>query len=294
MLFYSTLQCPDESIVLTNQPLYDDELFEVRLDSIVGRWSGSLVFGATTVNAVNFQFPRLIKSCSQGTTFALSTNKILKNGKERATIPNDLTNLLVCITYLVMLWKLLSWLVSTWLCVYWTTFSFEYKPFCRGFVSWTLLNGFSKLPHFICKSVVEHLQYLLLVVRLCNDLDTVMTYSIMSLGATFTPYKCYCSTVIATLIWWLLNVVKLHDIVPLNSNYHLSDKIVVVVLRPYFPGRRPNRINAQVRWNFTLLYQWHKCWQKDKWCPCGTLWYSRCVWSSWRSHHNWYVWVCFR
>ena len=101
LLLYSTLQSSDESIVLTSQPIQDDELFEVRLDSIAGRWSGSLVFGATTVNAVNFQFPRLITSSSTG-TFLLSTNKMLINDKEMATIPKDLTSFSVCITRLVL------------------------------------------------------------------------------------------------------------------------------------------------------------------------------------------------
>ena len=100
LLLYSTLQCSDESIVLTSQPLQDDELFEVRLDSIAGRWSGSLVFGATTVNAENFQFPRLITSCSTGTTFLLSSNKLIKN--DTNTIPKDHTSLSVCITRLVL------------------------------------------------------------------------------------------------------------------------------------------------------------------------------------------------
>ena len=100
LLLYSTLQCSDESIVLTSQPLQDDELFEVRLDSIAGRWSGSLVFGATTVNAENFQFPRLITSCSTGTTFLLSSNKLNKN--DTNTIPKDHTSLSVCITRLVL------------------------------------------------------------------------------------------------------------------------------------------------------------------------------------------------
>ena len=101
LLLYSTLQCSDESIVLTSQPLQDDELFEVRLDSIAARWSGSLVF-ATTVNAENFQFPRLITSCSTGTTFLLSSNKMLINDKEMATIPKDLTSLSVCFSRLVL------------------------------------------------------------------------------------------------------------------------------------------------------------------------------------------------
>ena len=112
LLLYSTLHCSDESIVLTSQPLQDDELFEVRLDSIAGRWSDNLVFGATTINAENFQFPRLITSSLTGTTFLLSTNKMLINDKEIATIPKDLTSLSVCITRLACFGNWLPWTTS--------------------------------------------------------------------------------------------------------------------------------------------------------------------------------------
>ena len=135
LLLYSTLQCSDESIVLTSQPLQDDELFEVRLDSIAGRWSGSLVFGATTVNAENFQFPRLITSCSTGTTFLLSSNKMLINDKEMATIPKDLTSLSDCITRLVH---------GNWLP--WTTSRMPPFPFINpGFISGSLRQGILSL-----------------------------------------------------------------------------------------------------------------------------------------------------
>ena len=82
-------------MVLTSQPLQDDELFEVRLDSKVPRWLGSLDVGATTVSAENLRFPSTMTSCSQGTTFVLSSNKILHNGKEMTTISKDLDSLTV-------------------------------------------------------------------------------------------------------------------------------------------------------------------------------------------------------
>lgn len=82
-------------MVLTSQPLQDDELFEVRLDSKVPRWLGSLDVGATTVSAENLRFPSTMTSCSQGSTFLLSSNKILHDGKEMTTISKDLDSLTV-------------------------------------------------------------------------------------------------------------------------------------------------------------------------------------------------------
>jgi len=80
---------------LTSEPLKDDELFEVRLDSKVRKWLGSLDIGATTVSAEDLRFPATVTSCSQGTTFVLSSSKILHNGKEMTTISKDLDNLSV-------------------------------------------------------------------------------------------------------------------------------------------------------------------------------------------------------
>ena len=96
LFIYSALQCFNQGVVLTSQPLQDDELFEVRLDSKVPKWFGSLDVGVTTVSAANLGFPNTMTSCSQGTTFMLSSNKILNNGKEMTTISKDLDTLSVC------------------------------------------------------------------------------------------------------------------------------------------------------------------------------------------------------
>ena len=91
----SALQCFNQGVVVTSQPLQDDELFEVRLDSKVPKWFGSLDIGATTVPADQLQFPSTITSCSQGTTFALTSDKIVNNGKEMTTVSKNLDNLSV-------------------------------------------------------------------------------------------------------------------------------------------------------------------------------------------------------
>ena len=85
-------------MVLTSQPLQVDELFEVRLDSKVPKWYGSLDIGATTVSPENVELPSTITLMAQGTTFVLSGDKILNNGKEMTTISKDLDSLPVCYT----------------------------------------------------------------------------------------------------------------------------------------------------------------------------------------------------
>ncbi|XP_068725548.1 neuralized-like protein 4 [Montipora capricornis] len=91
----NAVQCYNKGVVLTSQPLQNDELFEVRLDSKVSRWLGSIQIGAITVSAENLLFPSVIATCSQGTAFVLSGNKILNNGQEMTPISKDLDNLSV-------------------------------------------------------------------------------------------------------------------------------------------------------------------------------------------------------
>lgn len=93
---YSALQIYNHGVVLTGQPLKDDELFEVRLDSKVPKWFGTLDIGATTVSPEGLEFPSSMVNFKQGTTFALCGNKILNNGREMTTISKDLDDLSVC------------------------------------------------------------------------------------------------------------------------------------------------------------------------------------------------------
>lgn len=81
---------------MTGQPLKDDELFEVRLDSKVPKWFGTLDIGATTVSPEGLDFPPSMDRFGQGLTFALCGNKILNNGKEMTEISKNLNDLTVC------------------------------------------------------------------------------------------------------------------------------------------------------------------------------------------------------
>ena len=101
---YSALHHFNHGVVLTSQPLQDDELFEVRLDSKVPRWYGSLQIGATTVSPGNL-FPSTITSITQGETYALIGDEILSNGKDMAAISKDLHRLAVCYTLMKKKWN---------------------------------------------------------------------------------------------------------------------------------------------------------------------------------------------
>ena len=92
----SALQRFNHGVVLTSQPLQVDELFEVRLDSRVPKWDGSLDIAATTVSPEDMEFLWTITSMEQGKTFALSGDKIAINGNVIATISKDLDSLSVC------------------------------------------------------------------------------------------------------------------------------------------------------------------------------------------------------
>ena len=94
----SALQRFNHGVVLTSQPLQVDELFEVRLDSRVPKWDGSLDIAATTVSPEDMEFLWTITSMEQGKTFALSGDKIAINGNVIATISKDLDSLTVCYT----------------------------------------------------------------------------------------------------------------------------------------------------------------------------------------------------
>lgn len=89
------LQIFNHGVVMTVQPLKDDELFEVRLDSKVPKWFGTLDIGATTVSPEGLEFPPSMDRFQQGVTFALCGNKILNNGKEMTAISTDLNDLTV-------------------------------------------------------------------------------------------------------------------------------------------------------------------------------------------------------
>lgn len=47
----------NNGVVLTNRPLKQNELFEVRLDKMVTKWAGSIEIGVTTHNPTDLEYP---------------------------------------------------------------------------------------------------------------------------------------------------------------------------------------------------------------------------------------------
>lgn len=47
----------NNGVVLTNRPLRQDELFEVRLEKIISKWAGSIEIGVTMHSPDDLEFP---------------------------------------------------------------------------------------------------------------------------------------------------------------------------------------------------------------------------------------------
>jgi neuralized-like protein 4 len=70
----------NNGVVMTHRPLRDNELFEIRLDRLVDKWSGSIEVGVTTHSPALLDFPATMTNLRNGTTM-MSGAGILTNGK---------------------------------------------------------------------------------------------------------------------------------------------------------------------------------------------------------------------
>lgn len=70
----------NNGVVMTHRPCRDNELFEIRLDRLVDKWSGSIEVGITTHNPAHLEFPATMTNLRGGTTM-MSGCGILTNGK---------------------------------------------------------------------------------------------------------------------------------------------------------------------------------------------------------------------
>ena len=70
----------NNGVVMTHRPIKDNELFEIRLDRLVDRWSGSIEVGLTTYNPSALEIPATMTNLRAGTTI-MSGCGILTNGK---------------------------------------------------------------------------------------------------------------------------------------------------------------------------------------------------------------------
>ncbi|XP_031574540.1 uncharacterized protein LOC116308282 isoform X2 [Actinia tenebrosa] len=79
-----------DGVVITSEPLKDNELFEVRLDSKIDRWVGSLFIGATTNDSNSFStFPQIMVDYTQGSNFMWAGDQIVFNKKLTTTVKED-------------------------------------------------------------------------------------------------------------------------------------------------------------------------------------------------------------
>ncbi|RZF44339.1 hypothetical protein LSTR_LSTR006889 [Laodelphax striatellus] len=70
----------NNGVVMTHRPLQDNQLFEIRIDRLVEKWSGSIEVGVTTHNPSALEFPATMTNMRSGTTM-MSGCGILTNGK---------------------------------------------------------------------------------------------------------------------------------------------------------------------------------------------------------------------
>ncbi|XP_076180899.1 neuralized E3 ubiquitin protein ligase 4 [Ptiloglossa arizonensis] len=70
----------NNGVVMTHRPLRDNELFEVRIDRLVKKWSGSIEVGVTMHSPTALEFPATMTNMRSGTTM-MSGCGILVNGK---------------------------------------------------------------------------------------------------------------------------------------------------------------------------------------------------------------------
>ncbi|XP_063987913.1 neuralized-like protein 4 [Diachasmimorpha longicaudata] len=70
----------NNGVVMTHRPLRDNELFEIRIDRLVDKWSGSIEVGVTTHSPTALEFPATMTNMRSGTTM-MSGCGILTNGK---------------------------------------------------------------------------------------------------------------------------------------------------------------------------------------------------------------------
>ncbi|XP_050309268.1 neuralized-like protein 4 [Anthonomus grandis grandis] len=70
----------NNGVVMTHRALKDSELFEIRIDRLVDKWSGSIEMGITTHNPNTLTFPATMTNMRSG-TIMMSGCGILTNGK---------------------------------------------------------------------------------------------------------------------------------------------------------------------------------------------------------------------
>ncbi|OQR67141.1 neuralized protein 4-like [Tropilaelaps mercedesae] len=95
----------NNGVILSQRPLRNNELFEIRIDAVVTKWSGSLEVGVTSHNPEQLDFPETMTGMRSG-TIMMNGLGILINGMRTKTVyaSTDLDHLRVGDTVGVM-WR---------------------------------------------------------------------------------------------------------------------------------------------------------------------------------------------
>ena len=71
----------NDSIVLSNRPLRDGEIFEVVIERMVERWSGAIEVGVTLIRPEDLDFPSTMTDVDYGDTWMLSGSSVMRDGQ---------------------------------------------------------------------------------------------------------------------------------------------------------------------------------------------------------------------
>ncbi|XP_026549791.1 neuralized-like protein 4, partial [Notechis scutatus] len=69
----------NHGVVLSNRPLRNGEVFQVRIDKMVDKWAGSIEIGVTTHNPTYLQLPSTMTNLRSG-TWMMTGNGVMHNG----------------------------------------------------------------------------------------------------------------------------------------------------------------------------------------------------------------------
>ncbi|CAH2272327.1 neuralized 4 [Pelobates cultripes] len=69
----------NHGVVLSNRPLHNNEVFQVRIDKMVDKWAGSIEIGVTTHNPAYLQLPSTMTNLRSG-TWMMTGNGVMHNG----------------------------------------------------------------------------------------------------------------------------------------------------------------------------------------------------------------------
>ena len=102
--FFCYISSGNEYVVISNRPLKDSELFEVRITDMIDKWTGSIEVGVTVLQPDKMEIPATITSI-QSNTWVMSGCNIASGGKTlKDNYGISLDTLKVCAMSVCVVW----------------------------------------------------------------------------------------------------------------------------------------------------------------------------------------------